>query len=99
MLGLYMFDYLTNDDVMPPELMEEQLKVALELLHSGRVHDVIFLKAPLWIYRWLWWNGPDSGYNSIKMNLLVCVALLPPATQHLHPYRELSLQEFLELAY
>jgi hypothetical protein len=42
-----MFDYLSKDQEMPPALMETQLSVALELLHAGRVHDVIFLGSPI----------------------------------------------------
>ena len=42
-----MFDYLTHDEEMPPELMESQLATALQLLRSGRAHDVIFLGSPI----------------------------------------------------
>ena len=51
MLGLYMFDYLTHHAAgaqeMPEALMTAQLNVALQLLHAGRVHDVIFLGSPI----------------------------------------------------
>ena len=43
MLGIYMWDYLTNKTDIPHELMEHQLSVGLDLLRSGRVHDLIFL--------------------------------------------------------
>ena len=43
MLGLYMWDYLTNKTDVPHELMEHQLSVGLKLLRSGRAHDLIFL--------------------------------------------------------
>ena len=51
MLGLYMFDYLTHHAAgaqeMPEALMTAQLSAALQLLHAGRVHDVIFLGSPI----------------------------------------------------
>ena len=37
------WDYLTNRTDIPHELMEHQLSVGLELLRSGRAHDLIFL--------------------------------------------------------
>ena len=43
MLGLHMWDYLTNKTDVPHELMEHQLSVGLKLLRSGRAHDLIFL--------------------------------------------------------
>ena len=43
MLGIYMWDYLTSRTDIPHDLMEHQLAVGLDLLRSGRAHDLIFL--------------------------------------------------------
>ena len=42
MVGLYMFDYLTNDAEMPPALMESQLETALTLLRNFTSNQEIY---------------------------------------------------------